>query len=71
VIINRFTKLEGRVGGLEEKFVRFEEKFVKLEEKFVKLEEKFVKLEQKVDEVLFYLAPKFKRKKMKRFYRKT
>lgn len=55
VIINRFTKLEGRVG--------------RLEERMDSLERKFEKLAEKLDEILVYLAPKRKHKKMKRLRR--
>jgi hypothetical protein len=52
VILDRFGKLEGRVGRLEEK-----------------VDEILIHL-RKIDEILVYLSPKFKRKKIKHLHRK-
>lgn len=56
IINDRFGKLEGRVGRLEEKFLMIEKKIALIEEK--------------LEEVLFYITPKFKHKK-KKLYRKS
>ena len=42
-------------------------RFAKLERRVDRLEEKVALLAEKVDEILFYLAPKFKRKKKKHY----
>ena len=72
IAIYQFAKLVGRVGGLEvrvgrleERFDRLEGRIDRLEGRIDRLEERFKEIEKKVDQILFYLAPKFKRKKTK------
>ncbi len=44
--------------------------FTKLEGRVGRLEERMDRLERKFDEILLYLAPKFRRKKTKHLHRK-